>query len=56
MIEGLGVPREHIRTMVPLPKNLEANAELIRQEISHHGLSVIVSARECLEEARKKRR
>jgi indolepyruvate ferredoxin oxidoreductase alpha subunit len=56
MIEGLGVAREHIRVIEPLPKNLEKNAGIIKEEIDHRGLSVIIAVRECLEEAKKKRR
>jgi indolepyruvate ferredoxin oxidoreductase alpha subunit len=56
MIEGLGVAKEHIRVIEPLPKNLEKNALIMREEFAHHGLSVIVAVRECLEEAKKKRR
>jgi indolepyruvate ferredoxin oxidoreductase alpha subunit len=56
MIEGLGVAKEHIRVIEPLPKNLEKNALIMKEEFAHHGLSVIVAVRECVEEARKKRR
>jgi len=56
MIEGVGVAKEHIRVIEPLPKNLDKNALIIKEEIDHPGLSVIVAVRECLEEARKKRR
>ena len=56
MIEGLGVVKEHIRVIEPLPKNLDKNAQVIKEEIDHHGLSVIVAVRECLEEAKKRRR
>jgi indolepyruvate ferredoxin oxidoreductase alpha subunit len=56
MIEGVGVAKEHIRVIEPLPKNLDKNALVIKEEIDHHGLSVIVAVRECLEEAKKKRR
>ena len=55
LIEGLGVRKEHIRTIEPLPKNHETNVAVIREEIDHKGLSVIVAVRECLEESRKKR-
>jgi indolepyruvate ferredoxin oxidoreductase alpha subunit len=40
----------------PLPKNLETNARTIRQELEHKGLSVVIAARECIQEARKRRR
>ena len=56
IIEGVGVPKEHIRVIEPLPKNLEANVAAIREEIDYRGISVIVAARECLQEARKRRR
>ena len=56
MIEGLGVAKEHIRTIEPLPKNLDKNVQIIREEIDHPGLSVIVAVRECLEESKKRRR
>jgi indolepyruvate ferredoxin oxidoreductase alpha subunit len=56
MIEGVGVPREHIRVIEPLPKNLKANAAVMKEEFEYRGLSVIVAARECIQEARKRRR
>jgi indolepyruvate ferredoxin oxidoreductase alpha subunit len=56
IVEGLGVAREHIRVIEPLPKNLAKNARIIREEIDHAGLSVIVAVRECLEETKKKRK
>jgi len=55
MIEGLGVPKEHIRVIQPLPKNLEKNVATIKEELAYHGLSVIIAARECVVEARKKK-
>ncbi len=56
MIEGLGVSQDHLRTITPLPKYLETNVAVLREEIAHRGLSVIVAVRECLEEAKKKNR
>jgi indolepyruvate ferredoxin oxidoreductase alpha subunit len=55
LIEGLGVEKDHIRTILPLPKNLDENARIIKEEIDYHGLSVIIAARECVQQARKKR-
>jgi indolepyruvate ferredoxin oxidoreductase alpha subunit len=55
IIQGLGVPQEHIRTIEPLPKNHEKNVQVIREELDHRGLSVIVAVRECIQESRKKR-
>lgn len=55
MIEGLGVKKEHIRVIVPLPKNLEKNAQIMKEEFEYSGLSVIIASRECVEQARKRK-
>ena len=47
--EGLGVPKEHIRTIVPLPKNYPDMERVIREEIEYHGVSVVISRRECIQ-------
>ena len=49
IVAGLGVPKEHIRTLNPVPKNVEDNARILKQEVDYKGLSVIVSQRACLE-------
>lgn len=54
IIAGAGVPPEHIRTITPLPKHLDANTAAIREEIEYDGLSVVVAVRECVVEARKR--
>jgi len=54
VIEGVGVPRAHIRVIVPLPKFHAENVRVLREEIAHPGLSVVVLDRECLEESKKK--
>lgn len=46
---GLGVEPEHIRTIVPLPKNYPEMEQVIREEIEYHGVSVIVCRRECIQ-------
>lgn len=50
---GLGVPKEHLRTIESLPKNVEDMKKLFREEIEHRGLSVIISRRECIQTARR---
>jgi len=55
IIEGVGVPKAHIRTIEPLPKNHDKNVQVIKDELDHRGLSVIVAVRECIQESRKKR-
>ena len=51
--EGLGVPKEHIRTIVPLPKNYPDMEKVIREELDYHGVSVIVCRRECIQTLRR---
>ena len=48
MIAGLGVPREHIRVLAPMAKEHDANVAVLRGEIAHAGLSVIIFDRECV--------
>ncbi len=55
IIEGVGVDKDHIRTIIPLPKNLESNVQVIKEELDFKGLSVIIASRECVQQARKKR-
>ncbi len=50
---GLGVDPAHVRTIDSLPKNVEDMKKLFKEEIEHHGLSVIVSRRECIQTARR---
>ncbi|MCX6566622.1 MAG: thiamine pyrophosphate-dependent enzyme [Candidatus Aminicenantes bacterium] len=54
IVEGLGVPKDRIRVITPLPKFHEANVKVFQEEIAHKGISVIVAVRECLEEAKRK--
>ncbi len=55
LLEALGVAKAHIRTIEPLPKNHDQNVRVLKEEIGHHGLSVVVAVRECVQEQRKKR-
>lgn len=54
--KGLGVEEAHVRTIVPLRKNHEENIQVIREEINHKGVSVIISQRECIQTSAKKHR
>lgn len=47
--EGLGVDPAHIREMVPLKKNHEANLKVFREELEYDGLSVVIPIRECVQ-------
>ena len=53
---GLGVAKEHIRLIVPLPKNQAENVAVMREEIEYKGLSVIISRRECIQTLRRKKK
>ena len=51
---GLGVEPEHVRVVVPLPKNMEEITQIIRQEIEYKGVSVIIPRRECIQTLTRK--
>ena len=51
--QGIGVAPEHIRVVVPLPKNMEEMKRIIREEIEYRGVSVIIPRRECIQTARR---
>jgi len=49
LVEGLGVDREHIVIIAPLPKNHQENVEKIKKEIGYQGLSVVIAQRSCVQ-------
>ena len=53
---ALGVPEEHVRTVVPLAKNMEEMKAVIREEINYHGTSVVIARRECIQTLKRKAR
>ena len=46
---GLGVSDEHLKVVVPLPKNMEEIKKTIHDELNYHGVSVIIPRRECMQ-------
>ena len=46
---GVGVPHEHVRVVVPLPKNMEEIKNVLREEIDYPGTSVVIARRECIQ-------
>lgn len=50
---GIGVEPEHVRVVVPLPKDMEEMQNAIREEINYNGVSVIIPRRECIQTARR---
>ncbi|MBK8974862.1 MAG: indolepyruvate ferredoxin oxidoreductase [Planctomycetes bacterium] len=53
VITGLGVPPEHCHVVHAHPKHRHEFAELVKREVAHQGLSVIVVQRECIVAARR---
>lgn len=51
---GLGVEREHLRLITPIKNKHDEMREIIKEEIDYKGVSVIISARECIRSAAKK--
>ena len=47
--EAVGVEKEHVRVVVPLPKNMEEIKQILREEVAYKGPSVIVARRECIQ-------
>jgi len=56
LLLGLGVEPEHLHVVEVQPRRPEALAGLLRTELAHPGVSVIVAVRECVELAKAERR
>lgn len=56
LLLGLGVERGHLHVVEVAPRRPEALAGLLRSELAHPGVSVIVAVRECVELAKVERR
>ena len=50
---GLGADPAHVVEAESLPRNVDALTDMFRREIDYKGLSVIISARECIQTARR---
>jgi len=53
---GLGVEPEHVRSFVPLKKNYQEMKQVIREEINHPGVSVIIPCRECIQTLKRSKK
>lgn len=51
---GLGLSEEHLKVVVPLPKNMAEIKYIIREEIDYKGTSVIIPRRECMQTLQRK--
>ena len=56
LILGCGVKPEHLLELEAKKQMIDENAALLKTEIEHRGLSVVIFKRECLEAFRKKRK
>jgi indolepyruvate ferredoxin oxidoreductase alpha subunit len=54
--KGLGVDEKHIRTIIPLKSNLEANVAVLKEEFEYRGVSVILACRECVQVASRNKK
>ena len=48
VLRGLGVSPDHLHVLDPKPQHHAQNVEIIRRELAHRGLSVIVPRRACI--------
>jgi indolepyruvate ferredoxin oxidoreductase alpha subunit len=53
---GIGVAPEHVRIVDIGPKAVSELAGVLREEIDHPGVSIVVAVRECIEAAKARRR
>jgi indolepyruvate ferredoxin oxidoreductase, alpha subunit len=56
LVLGLGVDRAHCHVITAHHRDTEKNGEIIRKEVEHPGLSVIIAVRECIETLKTKKR
>ncbi len=56
IVLGLGMDPEHCHLVAATPKLMKQNAALLRQEIEHPGLSVVIAVKECIQTAKRKLR
>lgn len=54
--KGIGVEEAHIRTIVPLKKNLRENCSILKEELDYQGVSVVIAQRECVQTAKKNKK
>ncbi len=52
---GIGVEKEHVRVVIPLPKNMDEIKSVIKEEIEYKGVSVIIPRRECIQTLKRKK-
>jgi len=56
LVLGLGVDPDHCNVLSAHPKSVDQMADVLHAAIEHRGLSVVISHRECVVSARKRKR
>ncbi len=51
---GLGVEKEHLHVINPLPKHHEENLAIIKKELEYQDVSVIIPLRECVQTLKRR--
>ena len=46
---GLGLDNEHLKVVVPIPKNVPEITRILREEIEYMGVNVFIPRRECMQ-------
>jgi indolepyruvate ferredoxin oxidoreductase alpha subunit len=49
MVAGLGVNSEHLKIITPLKRYRQTNSEIIKRQLEHKGVSVIIARRACVQ-------
>lgn len=55
LVRGCGVDPGHFHLVEAKPQLVDEHAELLRREMEHRGLSVILAVRECIETVKRKK-
>ena len=55
VVLGVGVNPAHCHVLSAHPRQTDHNADVLRREMAHEGLSVVILVRECLETARTRK-
>jgi indolepyruvate ferredoxin oxidoreductase alpha subunit len=56
IVLGLGVAKEHYHVVDAHPRKVDANAAILKREMDHRGLSVVIAVRECKTVAKRRHR
>jgi indolepyruvate ferredoxin oxidoreductase alpha subunit len=53
VVRGLGINPDHMHVVEAHPRHTAENTEILRREVNHRGLSVIIAVRECIETVKR---